>query len=141
MGSAPYLGGGFGHFYAYAPMKIEYCIDRYAMEVKRQLDVLDRHLAGNKYMCGDEYTIADIAIYPWYAAVVNNLAYNAAEFLQVHTYTNLVRWVKEIGEREAVAFPCGGRCGSDLRGRSDRAGVRGHLARGSIIRHCCLGAL
>lgn len=102
MGSAPILGGGFGHFYAYAPEKFEYPIDRYAMEVKRQMDVLDKQLQNNKYICGDEYTIADIAIWPWYSAVVNNEAYNAAEFLQVHEYKNLVRWVNEVGQRPAV---------------------------------------
>jgi len=102
MGSAPYLGGGFGHFYTYAPIKIEYCIDRFAMEAKRQFDVLDRHLAENKYMAGDQYTIADIAIWPWYGGVVENAVYEAAEFLEAHTYTHLNRWVKEIGQREAV---------------------------------------
>lgn len=102
MGSAPFLGGGFGHFYAYAPVKIEYCIDRYAMEVKRQLDVLDRHLAQNEYMAGDEYTIADIAIWPWYGAVVANAVYDAAEFLEAHTYTNVVRWAQQIAGRPAV---------------------------------------
>ena len=102
MGSAPFLGGGFGHFYVYAPVKIEYCIDRYAMEVKRQLDVLDRHLADNQYMCGDEYTIADIAIWPWYGAVVINNIYEAAEFLDAASYKNLGRWAREIAERKAV---------------------------------------
>lgn len=102
MGSAPYLGGGFGHFYAYAPVKIEYCIDRFSMEVKRQLDVLDRHLADNKFMCGDEYTIADIAIFPWYGALVQNAVYEAAEFLQTDSYKNLNRWADEIAERDAV---------------------------------------
>jgi GST-like protein len=102
MGSAPYLGGGFGHFYAYAPIKIEYCIDRYAMEVKRQLDVLDQHLANNEYMCGDEYTIADIAIWPWYGAVILNNAYSAAEFLSAHEYKNMARWTNQILERPAV---------------------------------------
>lgn len=102
MGSAPYLGGGFGHFYAYAPMKIEYCIDRFAMEVKRQLDVLDRHLANNRFMAGDEYTIADMAIFPWYGAVVANIVYEAAEFLETHNYKNVVRWNDEIAARAAV---------------------------------------
>ena len=102
MGSAPYLGGGFGHFYAYAPMKIEYCIDRFAMEVKRQLDVLDRHLAENEYMAGNEYTIADMAIWPWYGALVANKVYEAGEFLEVHTYTHVNRWTNEIAERDAV---------------------------------------
>jgi GST-like protein len=102
VGSGPYLGGGFGHFYAYAPEKFEYPIERFAMEVKRQLDVLDRHLANNTYMCGDQYTIADIAIWPWYGALVQNKVYEAAEFLQAHSYKNLVRWTEEIGNREAV---------------------------------------
>ncbi len=102
MGSAPYLGGGFGHFYAYAPEKFEYPIERFTMEVKRQLDVLDKHLANNKYMCGDQYTIADIAIWPWYGALVKNRVYEAAEFLQTHTYKNLVRWTEEVGSRAAV---------------------------------------
>lgn len=102
MGSAPYLGGGFGHFYAYAPVKIEYCIDRFAMEVKRQLDVLDRQLADNEYISGDEYTIADMAIWPWYGALVNNAVYEAAEFLDTSSYKNMVRWTKQIGQRPAV---------------------------------------
>ncbi len=102
MGSAPFLGGGFGHFYAYAPEKFEYPINRYAMEVKRQLDVLNRHLADNKFMCGDDYTIADMAIWPWYGAVLKNLAYDAAEFLEAHTYTNVIRWTDQIAERPAV---------------------------------------
>jgi len=102
MGSAPYLGGGFGHFYAYAPTKIEYAIDRFAMEVKRQLDVLDRHLAENTYMAGDEYTIADIAIWPWYGAVAKGETYGAGEFLQVQEYKNLNRWTDAIAERPAV---------------------------------------
>lgn len=102
MGSAPYLGGGFGHFYTYAPVKIEYCIDRFTMETKRQLDVLDRHLADNTYMCGDTYTIADIAIWPWYGAVILNTVYGAAEFLDASSYKHLNRWANSIGEREAV---------------------------------------
>lgn len=102
MGSAPYLGGGFGHFYAYAPIKIEYCIDRFTMETKRQLDVLDKHLANNAYMAGDEYSIADIAIWPWYGAVVRNTVYEAAEFLQADTYKNVVEWAERISQREAV---------------------------------------
>lgn len=102
MGSAPYLGGGFGHFYSYAPMKIEYCIDRFTMEVKRQLDVLDKQLANNRYIAGDEYTIADMAIWPWYGALVLNVVYTAAEFLQADSYGNVMRWAKEIGERPAV---------------------------------------
>ncbi len=102
MGSAPYLGGGFGHFYAYAPTKIEYCIDRFAMETKRQLDVLDRQLADNRYICGDDYTIADIAIWPWYGGVVLNRAYDAAEFLDAQSYKHLFRWASEIDGRETV---------------------------------------
>ncbi len=99
MGSAPFLGGGFGHFYAYAPTKIEYAIDRYAMEVKRQMDVLDRRLAEHRYLGGDEYTIADMAAWPWYGALSKGQLYNAGEFLQVHTYTNVVRWAEEIAQR------------------------------------------
>jgi GST-like protein len=102
MGSAPYLGGGFGHFYAYAPEKIEYCIDRFSMEVKRQLDVLDKHLEHNTYMCGDEYSIADIAIWPWYGALVLNRLYDAGEFLEVASYKHLTRWAKNIDKRPAV---------------------------------------
>ncbi len=102
MGSAPYLGGGFGHFYNYAPIKIKYCIDRFTMEVKRQLDVLDKHLADKQFICGDEYSIADIAIWPWYGAVVLGRAYDAAEFLDAHSYKNLMRWAKEIDARPAV---------------------------------------
>jgi len=102
MGSAPYLGGGFGHFYAYAPEKIEYCINRYAMEVKRQLDVLNQHLAERRFLCGDNYTIADIANYAWYGAVVLHNIYEAAEFLEVSSYTNVVRWAQEIEARPAV---------------------------------------
>lgn len=102
MGSAPYLGGGFGHFYAYAPYKMEYPIDRFAMEIKRQLDVLDRHLADNKFMVGDEYSIADMAIYPWYGAMAQGLLYDAAEFLDVTSYKNLGRWAQEIAARPAV---------------------------------------
>ncbi|MEQ8186041.1 glutathione-dependent disulfide-bond oxidoreductase [Marinobacter salarius] len=102
MGSAPFLGGGFGHFYAYAPEKYEYPINRYTMEVKRQLDALDRQLADNRYIAGDEYTIADMAIWPWYGALVKNKVYEAAEFLEAHTYKNVVRWADEIAERPAV---------------------------------------
>lgn len=102
MGSAPYLGGGFGHFYAYAPTKIEYCIDRFAMEVKRQLDVLDKHLAIHEYMAGDEYSIADMAIWPWYGALVVNAVYDAAEFLQTQSYTHVNRWTQQIATRDAV---------------------------------------
>ena len=102
MGSAPYLGGGFGHFYAYAPEKIEYAIDRFAMEVKRQLDVLDRRLGESEYIAGDHYTIADIAIWPWYGAVAKGVVYGAGEFLQVDTYKNLQRWTALVGDRPAV---------------------------------------
>lgn len=102
MGSAPFLGGGFGHFYAYAPIKIEYAIDRYAMETKRQLDVLNQHLAKNEYMAGDEYTIADMAIWPWYGAMAKGLLYGAAEFLAVHEYKNVIRWADLIGARPAA---------------------------------------
>jgi len=102
MGSAPYLGGGFGHFYVYAPVKIEYCIDRFTMETKRQLDVLDRHLADNTFMCGDDYTIADMAIWPWYGAVVLGTVYDAAEFLDAASYTHVNRWASAIAERDAV---------------------------------------
>lgn len=102
MGSAPYLGGGFGHFYFYAPYKMQYPIDRFAMETKRQLDVLDRHLADNQYMCGDEYTIADMAIWPWYGQTALGTQYEAGEFLQVHEYSNLQRWTREIGTRDTV---------------------------------------
>ncbi|GJL95830.1 MAG: thiol:disulfide oxidoreductase [Hyphococcus sp.] len=102
MGSAPYLGGGFGHFYAYAPEKFEYPINRFAMEVKRQLDVLDRHLADNQYMAGDEYSIADIAIFPWYGGLALGFLYDAAEFLDVTTYENVRRWAMEIAARPAA---------------------------------------
>jgi GST-like protein len=102
MGSAPYLGGGFGHFYAYAPTKIEYAIDRFAMEAKRQLDVLDKRLATTRYLAGDTYTIADIAVWPWYGGLVRGEIYKAAEFLAVHEYTHVVRWANAIAERTAV---------------------------------------
>jgi GST-like protein len=102
MGSAPYLGGGFGHFYAYAPEKFEYPINRFAMETKRQLDVLDRHLADNEFMAGDEYTIADMAIWPWYGGLVLGRLYNAAEFLDVQSYKNVNRWADAIDARPAV---------------------------------------
>jgi GST-like protein len=102
MGSAPFLGGGFGHFYAYAPTKIEYAIDRYAMEVKRQMDVLDQRLAQSQYLAGDEYTIADMAVWPWYGTLALGLLYEAGEFLQVETYTHVVRWTKLIAERPAA---------------------------------------
>ena len=102
MGSAPYLGGGFGHFYAYAPTKIEYAIDRFAMETKRQLDVLDRRLADTEYLGGSQYTIADIAVWPWYGGLVKGLLYNAGEFLSVHEYRNVIRWADAIAARPAV---------------------------------------
>ncbi|WP_110717612.1 glutathione-dependent disulfide-bond oxidoreductase [Salinicola acroporae] len=102
MGSAPYLGGGFGHFYAYAPEKIEYAIDRFTMEAKRQLDVLDRRLAETRYLAGDEYTIADIAIWSWYGQLALGRLYDAAEFLDVESYENVQRWAKEIDARPAV---------------------------------------
>ena len=102
MGAAPFLGGGFGHFYAYAPTKIEYAIDRYAMEVKRQLDVLDRRLGERRYLAGDEYTIADMAVWPWYGTLAKGQLYGSGEFLQVHTYTNVLRWTDEIAKRPAV---------------------------------------
>jgi GST-like protein len=102
MGSAPYLGGGFGHFYAYAPTKIEYAIDRFAMEVKRQLDVLDRHLADNEYVAGGDYTVADMGIWPWYGGLAKGVLYDAAEFLQVQEYNNVQRWAKAISDRPAV---------------------------------------
>jgi GSH-dependent disulfide-bond oxidoreductase len=102
MGSTPFLGGGFGHFYAYAPEKYEYPINRYAMEVKRQLDVLDRRLAEARYLAGDEYTVADMAVYPWYGVLVTGEIYNAQEFLDVATYSNVIRWAKEIEARPAV---------------------------------------
>jgi GST-like protein len=102
MGSAPYLGGGFGHFYAYAPTKIEYAIDRFAMEVKRQMDVLNRRLSESPYVGGDAYTIADMAIWPWYGALAKGQVYEAGEFLQVHEYTHVIRWADDIAKRPAV---------------------------------------
>lgn len=102
MGSAPFLGGGFGHFYAYAPAKIEYAIDRYAMETKRQLDVLDRRLAETPYIAGDAYTIADMAIWPWYGGLAKGQLYGAGEFLSVHEYTHVIRWADQVAARPAV---------------------------------------
>ena len=102
MGSAPFLGGGFGHFYAYAPIKIEYAIDRYAMEVKRQMDVLNQRLAVHEYLAGDEYSVADMAAWPWYGALAKGQLYEAGEFLQVHEYTHVVRWADQIARRPAV---------------------------------------
>ena len=102
MGSAPYLGGGFGHFYAYAPTKIEYAIDRFAMETKRQLDVLDRRLSDSEYLAGSDYTIADIAVWPWYGGLAKGWLYGAAEFLDVESYKNVQRWADTIGNRPAA---------------------------------------
>ena len=102
MGSPPYLGGGFGHFYAYAPEKIRYAIDRYAMESKRQLDVLDRRLAEHRFVAGNDYTLADIAIWPWYGALVLGQLYDAGEFLSVQEYTHVRRWADEVAARPAV---------------------------------------
>ena len=116
MGSAPYLGGGFGHFYKYAPVSFEYPINRFTMEVKRQLDVLDRHLADNEYMSGDEYTIADIAIWPWYGSLVLGNLYDAAEFLDVKQYKHVIRWAKQIAARDAVKR---GRMVNRISGRPD----------------------
>jgi len=101
-GAAPYLGGGFGHFYRYAPVKIEYAIDRFTMEAKRQLDLLDKQLANHRYIAGDEYSIADIAIWPWYGALIQGLVYEATEFLDATSYKNLVRWAEEVAQRPAV---------------------------------------
>ena len=102
MGSAPFLGGGFGHFYAYAPTKIEYAINRYAMEVKRQMDVLNQRLATHEFLAGDAYTVADMAAWPWYGALALGQLYDAAEFLQVHEYTHVLRWAEQIAKRPAV---------------------------------------
>jgi GST-like protein len=102
MGSAPYLGGGFGHFYAYAPTKIEYAIDRFAMEVKREMDVLNQRLAQHRFIGGDEYTIADMAIWPWYGSLAKGERYESGEFLQVHEYTHVIRWADEIEARPTV---------------------------------------
>lgn len=106
MGSAPFVGGGFGHFYNYAPEKYRYPIDRYTMETKRQLDLLDKHLADKSYICGDTYTIADMAIWPWYGSLVRNTMYNAAEFLQANQYQHLLRWANNLAERPAVKRGC-----------------------------------
>ena len=102
MGSAPFLGGGFGHFYAYAPERLEYPINRFTMEVKRQLDVLDRNLAEREFICGDDYTIADMAIHPWYGALAMGMLYESGEFLDVASYSNVQRWTKAVQERDAV---------------------------------------
>ncbi|HBQ78560.1 MAG TPA: glutathione-dependent disulfide-bond oxidoreductase, partial [Erwinia persicina] len=101
-GAAPYLGGGFGHFYHYAPVKIEYAIDRFTMEAKRQLDLLDQQLAKHRYIAGENYTIADMAVWPWYGTLVKGLAYDAAEFLDAGSYKNLLRWTDEVAARPAV---------------------------------------
>ena len=123
MGSAPYLGGGFGHFYAYAPVKIEYAIDRFAMEAKRELDVLDRRLAQSEYIAGESYTIADMAIFPWYGGTVKGWQYDAAEFLSVHEYKNILRWADQLLKRPAV-----------VRGRKVNR-IRGELASQLHERH------
>ncbi len=125
MGSAPFVGGGFGHFYAYAPVKLEYPINRYAMETKRQLDVLDRQLAEHEFVAGSEYTIADMAIFPWYGGMVLGRAYNAAEFLQVQEYSNVLRWAKQVDAREAVKR---GRCVNAAGGPEDEHLYERHSA-------------
>jgi GST-like protein len=125
MGSAPFLGGGFGHFYAYAPIKIEYAINRYAMEAKRQMDVLDRQLAEREYIAGDEYTIADMAIFPWYGGMALGRAYNAAEFLDVTSYKNLLRWAQQVDAREPVKR---GRCVNAANGPEDEHLAERHSA-------------
>ncbi len=125
MGSTPFLGGGFGHFYAYAPEKMEYPINRFAMEVKRQLDVLDRNLAERPYLAGDEYTIADMATYPWYGGLVEGKLYEAGEFLDVESYTHVRRWSAEIGERPAVKR---GRRVNRVWGDEDRQAKERHSA-------------
>ncbi len=125
MGSTPFLGGGFGHFYAYAPEKMEYPINRFAMEVKRQLDVLDRNLAERPYLAGDEYTIADMATYPWYGGLVEGKLYEAGEFLDVESYTHVRRWSAEVGERPAVKR---GRRVNRVWGDEDRQAKERHSA-------------
>ncbi|KKB10116.1 glutathione-dependent disulfide-bond oxidoreductase [Devosia chinhatensis] len=125
MGSAPFVGGGFGHFYAYAPVKLEYPINRYAMETKRQLDVLDRQLAEHEFVAGSEYTIADMAIFPWYGGMVLGRAYNAGEFLQVQEYKNLLRWAQQVDAREAVKR---GRCVNAATGPEDEHLYERHSA-------------
>ncbi len=117
MGSGPYLGGGFGHFYAYAPVKFEYAIDRFAMETKRQLDVLNQRLAQHRFIAGEDYTVADIAIWPWYGALARGELYEAAEFLQVQEYTHVQRWAEELAQRPAVQR---GRMVNRLRGPLDQ---------------------
>ena len=125
MGSAPFVGGGFGHFYAYAPEKLEYPINRYAMETKRQLDVLDRQLAEHRYVAGEDYTIADMAIWPWYGGMVRGEAYDAAEFLSVHEYQHVVRWAEEIAARPAVIR---GRKVNRVRGKPEEQVAERHQA-------------
>jgi GST-like protein len=125
MGSAPFVGGGFGHFYAYAPEKLEYPIDRYAMEAKRQLDVLNRQLAAHRYVAGDEYTIADMAIWPWYGGLVRGELYEAGEFLSVQEYTHVKRWADEIAARPAVIR---GRKVNRVRGNPDEQVPERHSA-------------
>ena len=125
MGSAPFVGGGFGHFYAYAPEKFEYPINRYAMETKRQLDVLDRQLAEHRFVAGEEYTIADMAIWPWYGGMVRGEAYDAAEFLSVHEYRHVVRWAEEIAARPAVIR---GRKVNRVRGKPEEQVAERHRA-------------
>ena len=126
MGSAPYLGGGFGHFYAYAPEKFEYPINRFAMEVKRQLDVLDKNLESRKFLCGDDYNISDIAVCAWYGMLVLKNAYNAAKFLDVASYKNVIRWAEEIAERPA--FKRGTRVNRAPSGPEDNAIIERHQA-------------
>ncbi|WIY51816.1 glutathione-dependent disulfide-bond oxidoreductase [Devosia sp. YIM 151766] len=125
MGSAPFVGGGFGHFYVYAPEKLEYPINRYAMETKRQLDVLDRQLAEHEYVSGSDYTIADMAIFPWYGGIVLGRTYNAAEFLDVGSYKNLLRWAEQIDAREPVKR---GRCVNATGGPEDEQLAERHSA-------------
>lgn len=125
MGSAPFVGGGFGHFYSYAPVKLEYPINRYAMEAKRQLDVLDRQLAEHEFVSGSEYTIADMAIFPWYGGLVLGRAYNAAEFLDVASYTNVLRWARQVDAREPVKR---GRCVNAANGPEDEHLAERHSA-------------
>jgi GST-like protein len=125
MGSAPFVGGGFGHFYAYAPEKLEYPINRYAMETKRQLDVLDRLLAERRFITGDEYTIADMAIWPWYGGLVMGELYEAAEFLSVHNYQQVRRWADEVAARPAVIR---GRKVNRMRGKPEEQVAERHDA-------------
>ena len=155
VGAAPYLGGGFGHFYAYAPEKIEYAIDRFAMEAKRQLDVLDRRLAETQFLAGDDYTIADIAVWPWYGALVDGKLYDAGEFLQVETYTNVRRWAdtignvrpsKEAAESIAPSAISTSNCGSDTTRRTSKRVSRGRspdsrLREGNYVHQCCIKTL